>query len=446
MHAVGTASRKEHITECQSYVDGLILHTAFHSGILQILVAGVAGFIHDLKELIEFSCAQRGSFLLSTLVVHDKVHGTHKRAVTAFLTDLSGLSQQVLCREAAQVLLSEQSRDTVHLRGDRGIGVCQIRMAGAGIDDAERVALLCQIEIDLLDHRLLHVRKVDGDDSAHRGSGLVHQAAGLAEPDILGLLAHLGDLHSIKGIAAEKVVEDDTGQGLECRGRRKTGSAQHAAGAVGIKAADSEAALFCLSRHAADQRSGGLFFGFNRICIREADLDHAVALGIEADHILAIRCCSCDCIQVYARCQHTAPLMVSVISTDLRTAGRAVKSHLCRRIFRESLIKAFRHPGKTLRVNIRLRSSASVHFLDPAVDRARAQLLCQCLPVIHFYISPFQNFLFSCLDILPYGAMIKRHLSPLTLTTLYYLCSPSLHGIIDSLYALDDIKSISYAG
>ncbi len=36
--------------------------------------------------------------------------------------------------------------------------------------------------------------KIDGDDAADGGGGLVHQAAGLVEEDVLGILADLGDL------------------------------------------------------------------------------------------------------------------------------------------------------------------------------------------------------------------------------------------------------------
>ena len=84
--------------------------------------------------------------------------------------------------------------DGVHLVRHGGIFVRQVGMVAADIHDAQRIAGRGKIEIELFDHRLFGVGKVDGDDAADRGSHLIEQSARLAEIDIFGILGDLGDV------------------------------------------------------------------------------------------------------------------------------------------------------------------------------------------------------------------------------------------------------------
>ena len=263
-------------------------------------------------------------------------------------------------------------------------------MAGTGIDDAESIAFLCQVEIDLLNDGLLHIGKIDGNNTADRGGGLIHQAAGLAEPVVLGLLAHLGDLHCIKGIVTIEIVENDTCQGLESGRGGKAGAAQHAAGAIGIKTADCKTAGFRLSCHAADQGSCRFLFGFHRICVGQIDFDHAVAFRKEPDYIFAVGRRRCHSIQIYACRQNTAALVVGVVAADLCASGCTVQTDFVRSILRESAVEAFRHPCQTLCIILRLLPGAAVNLFNPGIQRTCAKLLCQCLFVMHSLFPPFR--------------------------------------------------------
>ena len=63
----------------------------------------------------------------------------------------------------------------------------------AGVEDAEGQTGLGEVHSHRLHHGLCGAGEVDGDDVAHAGSHLVHQAAGLAEVDVLSPLADLRD-------------------------------------------------------------------------------------------------------------------------------------------------------------------------------------------------------------------------------------------------------------
>ena len=75
--------------------------------------------------------------------------------------------------------------------GDGGIFVGQVGVVGTGIQDAEGEARLREVHGHRLHDGLGGVGKINGDDVAHAGSHLVHQAAGLAKVDILCPLACL---------------------------------------------------------------------------------------------------------------------------------------------------------------------------------------------------------------------------------------------------------------
>src|SRR5699024_4598813 len=77
--------------------------------------------------------------------------------------------------------------------GDGGVLVGQVGVVGARVQDAQGKAGFGEVHLHRLDHGGGRVGKVDGDDVAHAGGHLVHQAAGLAEIDVLGPLADLGD-------------------------------------------------------------------------------------------------------------------------------------------------------------------------------------------------------------------------------------------------------------
>ena len=78
------------------------------------------------------------------------------------------------------------------------------------------------------------IRKIDADDVADGGGRLIHQAAGLAEVDVFGILADLRDLRGRQAAAAE-MVQDHADEDLERRRGRQAAARQHRGGHIGVK-------------------------------------------------------------------------------------------------------------------------------------------------------------------------------------------------------------------
>ena len=128
------------------------------------------------------------------------------------------LIERVL-RHVAQHLFAEEAADRLQLAGDRGVLVGQIRVIRPGINDAQRVARSGKVEGDPLHLRVLLVIEVDEDHAAHAGCHLVHQAAGLPEIDVFGILADLRDLHRVQPVLKKQAVQDVAD--LSTKGGRK---------------------------------------------------------------------------------------------------------------------------------------------------------------------------------------------------------------------------------
>ena len=65
------------------------------------------------------------------------------------------------------------------------------------------------------DIRALLVGKINGDQAAHRGGRLIHQAAGLAEKDIFRVLADLRNFRLGHPAAKKQMVDDGSDQHLK---------------------------------------------------------------------------------------------------------------------------------------------------------------------------------------------------------------------------------------
>ena len=102
------------------------------------------------------------------------------------------------------------------------------------------------------DFRAILVEKVDGDQVAHSGSGLIHEAAGLSKEYILGVLTDLGNFClGYLGIK-EQMVDDGADQHLVGGRGRKTAAGKNRGLAIGVKAFD------CANRAATPRIRAGV--------------------------------------------------------------------------------------------------------------------------------------------------------------------------------------------
>ena len=144
------AAVQKNVAQGKGYADSLVVNGAFHGDVLEVHVRGLAGSLDDLKESGEIAGLEGCGFILRALVVQYEVHGAEESAVTADLADSGGLLDELLLCDAAQVCLAEDGGDSLHFSRNARIGVCQVGVAALGINDAERIALFIEIQIDLL--------------------------------------------------------------------------------------------------------------------------------------------------------------------------------------------------------------------------------------------------------------------------------------------------------
>ena len=210
-----------------------------------------------------------------------------------------------------------------HFPGDVRIVVGEIRVAGAGVHDAQGMARPGKVVLHLLHHRGGRVGKVDGHRTAHRGAHLVHQPTGLAEVDILRVLAHLGPLHRIQGPAAEEAVYDGSHQDLIGGGGGQAGAGQHCGSHIGVKARRTAAQLRQPGRHSPHQRGGAVLLLLPNLQIPQVHLQGGVALRLDPDQVRPIGSGAGQHIQIHTAAQHAAMLVIRVVSTDLCPARSA---------------------------------------------------------------------------------------------------------------------------
>ena len=195
-------------------------------------------------------------------------------------------------------------------------------MIRAGIERAERVAAVRKIERRLPDGGVRRVGKIDEDQPADAGGHLIHEAAGLAEIDVLGILADLRDLDGGAFFIEKQLVADRADQNLECGGGRQTGAGQDGRADSRVKAVQLTAALRKRRSNAAHERGGRIFFFRVDGQIIQIDLDRGIALGRNADDGIRPQRDLRRRFQIDSRSQHAAVLMVGMVAADLRAAWR----------------------------------------------------------------------------------------------------------------------------
>ena len=215
------------------------------------------------------------------------------------------------------------------------------------------------------------IRKINGHKSAHRRSGLVHQPAGLAKVDVLGILRNLCNLHRRCFLSRVKVVEDGADQDLERRRGGKPRAFEHVAGGVGVKSADLHPQLPEPRGNPADQRSGAVGFFLPDRKIGKVDGIHWVAGRLDTDNAFVVFAGDCDDIKVDPCREHPSMLMVGVVAAHLGTSGRGKQFGFP---FPEQPFKFRCRAGITFGLTCRI---VFIKVFECAGQRARPDLLLQ---------------------------------------------------------------------
>ena len=330
----------------QGHRDGLLLRGSRRPGVLQVQGGGQPRLVHQSQEGVKISLLQSLSLLLRPAVLLKEVHGPEHRPVAALLPQLRQGGPEGPLVHIPQELLAEVGGHRPHLPGDVRIVISKIRVAGAGVHDAQGVARPGEVVLHLLHHGGSRVGKIDGHRAAHRGAHLVHQSAGLAEVDVLRVLAHLGPLHRIQGPAAEEAVHDGGHQDLIGGGGGQAGAGQHRGGHIGVKACRTASQLHQPGRHSPHQRGGAVLLLLPDLQIPQVHLQGGVALRPDPDQVRPVGGGAGQHIQIHTAAQHTAVLVVGVVAADLRPARSAEQSGLGPRS--ELRLKGSDHPDRPL--------------------------------------------------------------------------------------------------
>ena len=226
------------IRQCKGKRKSLLVHRLDGVDVLQILEGRMSRRKNFLEEGGNISSLQGRFGIPNSFVFAQEMDRAQKCAVAKLLTDFCRLRKKLRLGDAAKHLFSKQSGNRLHLSGNRGIILIQIGMIAARIHNAKHISLLGKRCLNGLDHGLCGIGKVNENKAANGTSRLIHEAAGLAEENILGVLRNLRDLHIGNRTVIIQIVHHVADHHLKGRRGGNTASLQNLGGAVGIKTAN----------------------------------------------------------------------------------------------------------------------------------------------------------------------------------------------------------------
>ena len=288
MDAEGAAPAEQALAQGEGDARGLVDGAAADDDILQIQPGRAPGLPHEGEEAVEVALREGGGHGIDTAVVVVDMDRPQQGAVAGLFAHLGKTRVEFLLRHLAQHLFAEHGADGPELRGDGRVLAGEARVVGLDVDHAQAVAGGGEVEVHGRDDGGGGVFKVDGDDAAPGGGHLIHEAAGLAEEDVLRLLPHDREVGSVEAVAAEQRVEHRADQDLEGRRGGQAAALGHVGADAGVEAADRKAPSGALGAHAAHQRGGGPLLVFHGLELIQAELHHRIPLGLDAHDVAAV--------------------------------------------------------------------------------------------------------------------------------------------------------------
>ena len=255
-------------------------------------------------------------------VVVVDVHGPEHGPVPSLPPQDWESRQKLLLRHLAQDALAEVGADLLELPGHGGVLAGEVGVVRAAVDDAKGVAGSGEVEVHPLHHGVGVVLEVDGHHAAHRAPHLVQQAAGLAEVDVLRVLPHLGKLYGRAAPVKEEVVHDFTEKDLKGGAGAEPAPAQHTAHDIGVEPRQVRALPPEPGRNAPDDGGGGVALALPDVQAVQLHHHRRIPLALHPDDVLPIEAHRRDGIQINARGQDPAMLVVGMVAADLGAPRR----------------------------------------------------------------------------------------------------------------------------
>ena len=203
-------------------------------------------------------------------------------------------------------------------------------MTALRVHNAQRVRAGGKVKFHFFDFGILRVTKINRNKRADGASGLIHQAAGLAEVFVFGVLRDFRNRYRVHFAVIIQIIEHGAHEHLICRRGRKPRTGQHAGRCCRVKAADFIAVIQKALAHAAHKRRGMAEFRRLYRQIGQIHHIHRVALAFHAHNIVLVFCRRRNRVQIDARREHSAVIMVGVVAADLGSAGGGEQTNVPR--------------------------------------------------------------------------------------------------------------------
>ena len=308
------------LAQSQSNTHILMFLVTGGDDVLQVHPAGEAGFLDQLQEGIEVTVFQSIDLTGDPAVFLILMDTAQDGSVAELFPDGGHGSVKILLLHLGHNFLAQEGGNLLHFAGNGSILVGQISMACPGVNDAQGMTTGSKIKINGTDGGMILVGKVNGNQAAHSGGSLIHQAAGFAEEHVLGVLADHGNLRLGNLAVKEQVVDDGTDQHFKSSGGAEAGAGQNGGLHIGIKTAHGTTQFCKPGSNATDQSGGRVDFvslGGQFLQVHFAD---GITLGQNTDGVGAVDTDSSHGIQIHRSGQNTATLMVGVVTADFGTA------------------------------------------------------------------------------------------------------------------------------
>ena len=252
------------------------------------------------------------------------MEGAKHRPVGADLTALRNFLKEGLVGNLPQDFAAAHLRHCFAFRGHSSIFVCQVSVVCAGIQNAQRQSRFTQVKIDLCHSGLIWVSKADAYHAANAGCHLIHQTAGLSKIDIFHPLSDLGDLNGRNLVfCQEQFVQDRPHQHFKGSAGGHTTSLGDIGRYIHIQPGQLCASLRKRGAGAPQNGRAGVFLAFLFLQIRKVNDTQVVTLAFQPQLISVIGTHGCDHIYIDTTGQHSAVLVIGVISSDFGAPGGA---------------------------------------------------------------------------------------------------------------------------
>ena len=328
MDAAGPPSPQQPLAQGQGQGHLLVVGISGGDHVLQVPPAGEARGPDQGQKRAKVVSPQGLHLLLHPPILLVDVDGPQRGPVPGLPAQHRQGRVKLALRNLPENALAEVGADLPQLPGYGGVFVRQIRVVRAAVDDAQSMAGGGEVEVHPLHRRVGVVLEINRHHAAHRGPHLVQQAAGLAEIDVLRVLADLSQLDGGAPPLKEQAVDDVPHQHLKGRAGAEAAALEDIGRDVGVEPLHAATLALEPGCGAPDDGHGGVHLLRPHLQLVQVHLGHGESLALDADGPVPAGGHGGNHVQIHTARQHPSVLVVRVVAADLRAAGGGEHRHL----------------------------------------------------------------------------------------------------------------------